>query len=42
MKIEEFTETTKEIENFYQKDIPSEEKKRWYEEFKQMDTKRFK
>ncbi len=42
MKIEEFTEIKNEIENFYKKKISEEEKKRWYEEFKQMDTKRFK
>lgn len=42
MKIDEFTEVTKEIENFYQKEISDEQKKIWFNELKSMDLKRFK
>ena len=42
MKIEEFTGVTKEIENFYQKEITEDQKKIWFDNLKGMDIKRFK
>ena len=34
MKIEEFDEETRKLEKFYDKEIPEEQRKIWYEEFK--------
>lgn len=42
MTIEEFSTATKEIENFYQKEILDDQKKIWFSELKGMDIKRFK
>ena len=42
MTLEEFTEVKQEIENFYDKKIPDEQKKIWFNELKGMDIKRFK
>lgn len=42
MKIDEFMEATKEIENFYQKEISEEQKKIWFNELKGMTLQRFK
>ena len=41
MKIDEFMQVTKEIENFYQKEMTEEQKKIWFENLKSMDIKRF-
>ena len=42
MKIEEFDEETTKLENFYEKEIPSEQRKFWFEEFKKINIKRYK
>lgn len=42
MTIEEFSKATEEIERFYQKEIPDEQKKIWFNELKGMEIKRFK
>ena len=41
MTIEDFTKATEEIENYYQKSIPDEQKKVWFQELRNMDIKRF-
>lgn len=42
MKIEEFDEETTKLENFYEKEIPGEQRKFWFEEFKKINIKRYK
>lgn len=42
MKIEEFDEETQKLEKFYEKDIPDEQRKIWYEEFKGISITRYK
>ena len=42
MKIEEFDEETRKLEKFYEKDIPDEQRKIWYEEFKGISITRYK
>ena len=42
MKIEEFDEETQKLEKFYEKDIPDEQRKMWYEEFKGISITRYK
>ena len=42
MKIEEFDEETQKLEKFYEKDIPDEQRKIWYEEFKGINITRYK
>lgn len=42
MKIEEFDEETRKLEKFYDKDIPDEQRKIWYEEFKGINITRYK
>lgn len=42
MKIDEFTEEIKKVENFYQKEYPEEQKKIIYREFKTTNIARFK
>ncbi len=41
MKIDEFMETIKQIENFYGKEMIDEQKKIWYENLKNMSIERF-
>ena len=41
MKIEEFNKETQQLERFYEKEIPEEQKKIWYEEFKKMPIERY-
>lgn len=42
MKIEEFDEETRKLEKFYDKEIPEEQRKVWYEELKKIDIIRYK
>lgn len=42
MKIEEFDEETRKLEKFYDKEIPEEQRKIWYEEFKGINITRYK
>lgn len=42
MKIEEFDEETRKLEKFYDKEIPEEQRKIWYEEFKGISITRYK
>ena len=42
MKIDEFMETVKQMENFYGKDMSDEQKKIWFENLKSMNINRFK
>lgn len=42
MKIDEFTEETEKLERFYGKEIPEEQKKIWYKEFKNTSIERYK
>lgn len=42
MKLEEFNDEVERIERFYQKEIPDEQKRIWFNELKSMDIKRFK
>ena len=42
MKIEEFDEETRKLEKFYDKEIPEEQRKIWYEEFKGISIIRYK
>ena len=41
MKIEDFNKVTQQLERFYEKEIPEEQKKIWYEEFKRMNIERY-
>ena len=41
MKIEDFNKETQQLERFYEKEIPEEQKKIWYEEFKRMNIERY-
>ena len=41
MKIEEFNKETQKLERFYEKEIPEEQKKIWYEEFKKIPVERY-
>ena len=42
MKIEEFDEETRKLEKFYDKEIPEEQRKIWYDEFKGISITRYK
>ena len=42
MKIEEFTEVVKELENFYEKEITDEQRQIWFRELRNLEIKRFK
>lgn len=42
MKIDEFMETVKQMENFYQKKMTDEQKRIWFESLKAMKIERFK